>query len=300
MRTLGRFCSFIVVHSALDSYQKFLRIFLGFLVMDCAATLKVITHASEIGCGFVLLGSFERILNVLGLFLVLGFSMKMINIGWSSICSMRFVCQYGEKPAICYCIKNGGYDPTMSPCKCGTLKFFRNSKSFVGNETMNPNGMEETDDRVKGVLPEDDEEIDVMTLRKLVKRERQRGNDAFADLEKERMAASSAAEEAMAMILRLQSEKSNVEIRANQYRRMAEQKHEYDEEVIDSLRWLVMEYEGERSELEDQLGLYREKLRNYLGEEEIDQFEGLDGNRGILNFYVEDELDGSSKSPTEC
>ncbi|KAI4299182.1 hypothetical protein L6164_032664 [Bauhinia variegata] len=300
MRTLGRFCSLIVVYSALESYQKFLRIFLGFLVMDCASTLHILTQASEIGCGVVLLGSFSRIFNVLGLLLILVCSMKIFSVGWNSICSMRFVCEYGRIPTVCYCIKNEGYNPKISPCKCGSVKFLR--KSIVGNETANSNrdviskdGGEETDDRVKEVYPED-EETDVMTLREMVKIERQRANAAFTELEKERMAASSAAEEAMAMILRLQNEKSSVEIQANQYRRMALQKQEYDEEVVDSLRWLVMEYEGERSELEDQLGLYREKLRHYMREEEIDQLEGVDSSRGFLHFCVEDEPDGSSSS----
>ncbi|KAJ1422949.1 GTD-binding domain [Sesbania bispinosa] len=73
-----------------------------------------------------------------------------------------------------------------------------------------------------GVLEEkeenlEDEMFDVMSLRKLVKIERQRFHAPCAEIKKERVAASTAAKEAMAMILRLQSEKSSVEIRANQF-----------------------------------------------------------------------------------
>ncbi|XP_044508784.1 protein FLOURY 1-like [Mangifera indica] len=54
---------------------------------------------------------------------------------------------------------------------------------------------------------EEDELSDVESLRKLVKMERQRANVACRELEKERTAAESAAEGAMALILRLQNEK---------------------------------------------------------------------------------------------
>jgi len=43
----------------------------------------------------------------------------------------------------------------------------------------------------------------------------------------------------MAMILRLHIEKSTVEILANQFQRVAEQKQEYDLEVIKSLQWTM-------------------------------------------------------------
>lgn len=138
----------------------------------------------------------------------------------------------------------------------------------------------------------EDEVFDVMTLRKMVKVERQRFHAACAEIEKERVAASSAAEETMAMILRLQSEKSSVEIQANQFRRMVEQKQEYDQEVIESLRWTIMQHESQKSLLEDQLGIYREKLSHYMTDDEIDQLEGVDSSRGFLSFSVEyDNLD---------
>ncbi|KAH1097846.1 hypothetical protein J1N35_014767 [Gossypium stocksii] len=45
------------------------------------------------------------------------------------------------------------------------------------------------------------------------------------------------------MILRLQSEKSSVEIDVIQFKRMAEQKQEYDQQVIESLQWIGMKHE---------------------------------------------------------
>ncbi|CAI9772701.1 unnamed protein product [Fraxinus pennsylvanica] len=59
------------------------------------------------------------------------------------------------------------------------------------------------------------EEFDITELRKQVKIERKRANTAYAELEKERAASATAAEEAMAMILRLWNEKSVIEMEAN-------------------------------------------------------------------------------------
>ncbi|PHT40147.1 hypothetical protein CQW23_19001 [Capsicum baccatum] len=62
---------------------------------------------------------------------------------------------------------------------------------------------------------DEDKVFDVLSLRKMVKMERHRANAAYLELEKERMAAATAAEETMGMILRLQNDKSLVEMEAN-------------------------------------------------------------------------------------
>ncbi|KAB2041517.1 hypothetical protein ES319_D02G152500v1 [Gossypium barbadense] len=46
------------------------------------------------------------------------------------------------------------------------------------------------------------------------------------------------------MILRLQSGRSSVEIDVIQFKRMAEQKQEYDQQVIESLQWIGMKHES--------------------------------------------------------
>ncbi|MBA0782671.1 hypothetical protein Gotri_000521 [Gossypium trilobum] len=72
---------------------------------------------------------------------------------------------------------------------------------------------------------------------------------------------------------------SSVEIDANQFKRMAEQKQEYDQQVIESLQWIVMKHESEWSSLENQLQLCKQKLKLYMEDDELDQFE-LDGGLG--------------------
>lgn len=154
--------------------------------------------------------------------------------------------------------------------------------------------------------------FDVMSLRKMVKEERQRYNAACAEIEQEQGAAASAAEEAMAMILRLQSEKSAVEIQAKQFRRVVEQKQEYDLEVIESLRWTVVQVESQKNLLERQLGVLRERLRQFVNDQEIQQLQeeqelqgtasdddddGDEDSSGFLNFSIEyDDVDASSSS----
>ncbi|XP_061370862.1 myosin-binding protein 3-like [Gastrolobium bilobum] len=284
MQTLGRFCLLVAGHSVLGLYHRFLRLSLGFLLMDFPSTFKFLTQASEVGCGFVLLGYFSRLFNVVGIILIFGFLMRIMRSGWTSKDLLQFLSEFGGTPR---------FRSEVPGAKVATLERdpLKSSSSSLGNKKGShaEDGVEEKDDEDL-----EDETFDVMALRKMVKMERQRFNAACAEIEKERGAASSAAEEAMAMILRLQSEKSSVEIQANQFRRMVEQKQDYDQEVIESLRWTVMQHESQKSLLEDQLGIYREKLSQYMTDDEIDQLEGVDATRGFLNFSVEsDHLDSS-------
>ncbi|KAE9595058.1 putative GTD-binding domain-containing protein [Lupinus albus] len=235
-----------------------------------------LTHASEVSCGFVLLGGYFPILfNIIGLLLIFVFSFKIVRSRWSTHELLQFLSEFGTSTP--------RFPFDLEGSKVETLV---KNKGYNGLD----DGVEEKekDDYIE------DEVLDVMTLRRLVKIERQRYHAACAEIENERVAASSAAEEAMAMILRLQNEKSSIEIHANQFRRMVEQKQEYDQEVIEELRWAIMQHESQKSLLEDQLGIYREKLREYMTDDEIDQLEGIDSSRGFLNFSVEcDHIDPS-------
>ncbi|KMZ59911.1 hypothetical protein ZOSMA_63G00230 [Zostera marina] len=65
------------------------------------------------------------------------------------------------------------------------------------------------------------------------------------DLEKERCYAASAADESVAMILRVQKEKAMVEMNAKQYRRMIEEKAAYDEDEMEILKEMLITIEKE-------------------------------------------------------
>ncbi|THG03583.1 hypothetical protein TEA_016478 [Camellia sinensis var. sinensis] len=163
-----------------------------------------------------------------------------------------------------------------------------------GNGDFKASNEEYGDDSDEQECHEEDEEVDVMALRKLVRIERQRANAAYLELEKERLAAATAAEEAMAMILKLQNDKSLIEMEANQYRRLTEEKQLRDQEVIHSLRWIVMKHESERGLLEDQLRFFRQKLKPSVEGYEGDQSEGIHESLSFFNSDIEDSPGGDA------
>nr|XP_009392039.2 PREDICTED: uncharacterized protein LOC103978060 [Musa acuminata subsp. malaccensis] len=84
-------------------------------------------------------------------------------------------------------------------------------------------------------------------LKEKIAEERKHRTAAVSEPEKERVAASSAADEAMAKIAKLQNEKGLIEREARLYREMAEQKQSYDDMVIETLHWIIMKLEAGRS-----------------------------------------------------
>ncbi|KAK9049171.1 hypothetical protein SSX86_031864 [Deinandra increscens subsp. villosa] len=91
----------------------------------------------------------------------------------------------------------------------------------------------------------------------------------YGELEKERNAAATAADEAMSMILRLQEEKASIEMEARQYQRMTEEKSAYDGEEMNILKEIVLRREREKHFLEKEVDAYRQIIRA-----ESDQFNG--------------------------
>ncbi|KAI3867628.1 hypothetical protein MKW98_006005 [Papaver atlanticum] len=135
---------------------------------------------------------------------------------------------------------------------------------------------------------EDEEMSTIAELKKAIEIEREEKSRAITELENERMSSTCATNEAMDMILRLQSDKSSIQIEANQSKRLAEQKQQYDQEIIQSLQWVIFKHESERSVLENQLKLCKLKLRECLKLDELEQFE-----EELLNCANVDE-DGAS------
>ncbi|ONK58404.1 uncharacterized protein A4U43_C09F12050 [Asparagus officinalis] len=82
----------------------------------------------------------------------------------------------------------------------------------------------------------------------------------YLELEKERSAAATAADEAMAMILRLQSEKAAVQMEARQYQRMIEEKSAYDGEEMEILKEIIVRRERENNFLQKEVEAYRQML----------------------------------------
>uniref|UniRef100_A0A0D9W5V9 GTD-binding domain-containing protein n=1 Tax=Leersia perrieri TaxID=77586 RepID=A0A0D9W5V9_9ORYZ len=90
----------------------------------------------------------------------------------------------------------------------------------------------------------------VERLRRRLSAERRLRDAALEELEKERRAAASAADEAMAKIACLRNEKALVEREARQFREMAQQKQMYDRQLIESLQWVIQRFGMPCGELE--------------------------------------------------
>ncbi|CAI8601238.1 unnamed protein product [Vicia faba] len=80
----------------------------------------------------------------------------------------------------------------------------------------------------------------------------------YLELEKERAAAVTAADEAMAMILRLQEEKALMEMEMRQYDRLVEERVAYDEEEMSIMQEILIRREKENLFLEKELESYRQ------------------------------------------
>ncbi|CAA7054079.1 unnamed protein product [Microthlaspi erraticum] len=104
------------------------------------------------------------------------------------------------------------------------------------------------------------EEKSVSVLEELLKEERAARAAICVELDKERSAAASAADEAMAMIHRLQDEKAATEMEAMQFQRMVEEKSTFDAEEMVILKDILIRREREKHFLEKEVEAYRELL----------------------------------------
>ncbi|XP_066325712.1 uncharacterized protein [Miscanthus floridulus] len=98
-----------------------------------------------------------------------------------------------------------------------------------------------------------EEEGEVAALREALRQQAQAVEELRAELEEERQAASSGADEALAMIVRLQAEKAAERMEAEQFRRVAEERIQHDEDTLAFLKVVVFHQEMEISSLNRRL-----------------------------------------------
>uniref|UniRef100_A0A7N0U1P0 GTD-binding domain-containing protein n=1 Tax=Kalanchoe fedtschenkoi TaxID=63787 RepID=A0A7N0U1P0_KALFE len=96
-------------------------------------------------------------------------------------------------------------------------------------------------------------------LKRQVRLDRKSLIELYMELDEERSASTEAANNAMAMITRLQAEKAAVQMEALQYQRMMEEQAEYDQEAIQVMKELLDKREDEIRALEAELEVYRDK-----------------------------------------
>ncbi|KAL1534414.1 hypothetical protein AAHA92_30594 [Salvia divinorum] len=256
----------LIVSSVLGFHKSFHRLILGgVVVMECVSFLKHFALHYEIGCceGF-LFGMLMEVHRILGLWLFVMFGFCLRFLLSRDFCSglVRFLCGLSGELGD---LKVGGCSKTVVGGKAGMSNLIDeievdeieslNYCSDAGGEIAVINEVygeivSDSDDDDEFVAKNtgedgDDEgvESDIRTLRELLKIEHQKVSGLQAELVKERAASATAAEEAMAMILRLQGEKSLLEMEWSQYRRLSEEKQIHDQHVIRSLELLVWQHE---------------------------------------------------------
>ncbi|KAG6647302.1 myosin-binding protein 1 isoform X1 [Carya illinoinensis] len=99
-------------------------------------------------------------------------------------------------------------------------------------------------------------------LKRQVEHDRKHINALYKELEEERNASAVAANQAMAMITKLQEEKATVHMEALQCLRLMEEQSEYDMEGLQKANDLLAEKEKEMQDLEAELEFYRNKYPN--------------------------------------
>ncbi|XP_022737437.1 probable myosin-binding protein 5 [Durio zibethinus] len=115
-------------------------------------------------------------------------------------------------------------------------------------------------------------------LKRQVRMDRKSLMALYMELDEERSASAVAANNAMAMITRLQAEKAAVQMEALQYQRMMEEQAEYDQEALQEMNNLLAKREEELKDLEAELEAYRQ---NYGCLKEVDfEVQGDESDEG--------------------
>ncbi|XP_020255964.1 myosin-binding protein 7 isoform X2 [Asparagus officinalis] len=106
-------------------------------------------------------------------------------------------------------------------------------------------------------------ENEVSALRETLIRQQQTIEDLSEELEEERSAASTAANEAMSMILRLQREKAEIQMEFRQFKRFAEERMAHDQQELVALDDLVFKREQSVQALACEIKAYKHRLMSY-------------------------------------
>ncbi|KAK8654226.1 hypothetical protein V6N13_128198 [Hibiscus sabdariffa] len=129
-------------------------------------------------------------------------------------------------------------------------------------------------------------------------------NALSKELEEERSAAAIAANQAMAMITRLQEEKAALRMEALQYLRMMEEQAEYDVDALEKANELLIEKDTEIQDLEAELEYYRSNFPDEIPEESgavnLDKEHGPTVNTTTCS--KKDDIENSSETefPEAC
>ncbi|KAK7285147.1 hypothetical protein RJT34_19907 [Clitoria ternatea] len=119
------------------------------------------------------------------------------------------------------------------------------------------------------IVSEIEGESAVDKLKRQVEHDRKLMSALYKELEEERNASAVAANQALAMITRLQEEKATLHMEALQYLRMMDEQSEYETEALQKANDLLAEKEKEIEELEAKLEFHRKKFSDESAQESM-------------------------------
>lgn len=139
-------------------------------------------------------------------------------------------------------------------------------------------------------------------LRDMVSSQQQTIQDLSVELDEERNASSSAANEAMSMILRLQREKAEIQMEARQFKRFVEEKMAHDQQELSAMEDLLYKREEAIQSLYCEVQAYKHRMMSYgLTESEADgERGGMSRNNSALGFLDAQELTSYDYPPLKC
>lgn len=140
-------------------------------------------------------------------------------------------------------------------------------------------------------------ENECAVLREMVGNQQANIQELCLELEEERNASSSAANEAMSMILRLQREKAEVQMEARQFKRFAEEKMSHDGQEIASLEEAIYKKEQAMQSLTCEIQAYKHRMMSFGFTES--EAEGVKSAAGYSrNASFSSDMAGLVDSPT--
>ncbi|XP_042497678.1 probable myosin-binding protein 5 [Macadamia integrifolia] len=133
-------------------------------------------------------------------------------------------------------------------------------------------------------------------LKRQVRLDRKSLITLYMELDEERSASAIAANQAMAMITRLQAEKAAVQMEALQYQRMMEEQAEYDQEALQVMKEILIKRGQEIKVLEAH-------LENRRGRSEHGEASGVDSDRELADedsHQFKSQPESSVSAYSEC
>lgn len=146
-------------------------------------------------------------------------------------------------------------------------------------------------------------ENECAVLREMVSSQQSTIQDLIADLEEERYASASAANEAMSMILKLQREKAEIEMEARQFKRFSEEKMAHDQQELMALEELLYRREQSIQSLTCEVQAYKHRMISFgLTESEADGEKSFITRDNSITTNLESQFDFPSYDypPLKC